>query len=147
MYVHTRESSWNPNSIWNQIGRKINTPPSSNLLPLSRHCAFLRASKNLGARFRIITSFLFFLNSVSRTLLNSGVGLLFLLGAFAKIAARDYYVRHVCMFVCPSVHTELTPTGRIYMKCNTSEFFENLSRKLKFHRSLTKIAGILHEYE
>jgi len=31
--------------------------------------------QNLGARFKIITSFVFFLNSVSRTLLNSGAGL------------------------------------------------------------------------
>jgi hypothetical protein len=70
------------------------------------------------------------------------------LGAFAKLRQETItFVRSVCSSILPSVRMELTPIGRIFMKYNTTEFFENLSRKPKFHRSLTKITGMLHEYE
>jgi len=40
---------------------------------------------------------------------------------------------------------QLCPTGRIFMRFNVSVFFENLSRKLKIHENLARIAGTLHE--
>jgi len=36
-------------------------------------------------------------------------------------------------------------TGRIFMNFNIWEFFENMSRKFNFDRSLTTITGTLHE--
>ena len=38
-----------------------------------------------------------------------------------------------------------TPTGRILMKCDILDFFENLLRKVKFHENPTKITRTLHE--
>jgi len=37
------------------------------------------------------------------------------------------------------------PIGRIFMKFNISVFFENTSRKFKFHQNLTRIAGTVNE--
>ena len=39
------------------------------------------------------------------------------------------------------------PTGRIFMKFKICVFFEYLSRKLKFHQTLTKIKGSLYYME
>jgi hypothetical protein len=38
-----------------------------------------------------------------------------------------------CLSVRPSAWNNSAPTGRIFMKFNIRGFFENLSRKLKFH--------------
>ena len=38
-----------------------------------------------------------------------------------------------------------TPTGRIFMKFDTSGFLRKLSRKFKFHYNRTRITGTLHE--
>ena len=50
---------------------------------------------------------------------------------------------------CPSVRQAAvwnsTPTGRILMKCDILDFFENLLRKVKFHENPTKITRTLHE--
>jgi hypothetical protein len=71
-----------------------------------------------------------------------------LLGAFEKL--RKVTVSFV-MPVCPSVHLSIRPspwntsssTGRNLMKFNTSVFFENLSRKVKFNYNMTTITGII----
>jgi hypothetical protein len=47
--------------------------------------------------------------------------------------------------VCPSAWNNSASTGRIVMKFYISGFFENLSRKFKFHSNLTRITGTLHE--
>jgi len=38
------------------------------------------------------------------------------LGAFAKNAKSDYWLCHVCLFVCPYVWNNSTLTGRIFTK-------------------------------
>jgi len=40
---------------------------------------------------------------------------------------------------------QLAATGRILIEFFILVFFENLSRKLKFHQNLTRITGTLHE--
>jgi hypothetical protein len=51
-----------------------------------------------------------------------------------KIAKSDYQLRHVCPSVLPSAWNDTAPTGRIFMKFDIlSVFFDNLSRKFKFH--------------
>ena len=45
----------------------------------------------------------------------------------------------------PSAWNNPAPTGRIFMKFCVCVFFEDLSRKSKFHYNLTRIKGILHE--
>ena len=50
------------------------------------------------------------------------------------------------MSVRPSAQNNSAPTGRIFMKFNILLFFENLSRKFKFHYNLTTITGTLHEH-
>jgi len=57
-----------------------------------------------------------------------------------KIAKSDCWLRHVC----PSAWKKSAPTGRIFMKLIFEYFFENLSRKFKFHYNVTRIAGTLH---
>jgi hypothetical protein len=54
--------------------------------------------------------------------------------------------------VRPSLHSPFhpranssAPTGRIFMKVYFRVFFENLSRKVKFHQNLVIITGKLHE--
>jgi len=37
------------------------------------------------------------------------------------------------------------PTGRIFIKFHILAFFEKLLRKLKFHKNLTRVTGILNE--
>ena len=57
----------------------------------------------------------------------------------------------VCLSVRPSVclsaWNNSAPTGRIFMKFDIGEFFENLSIKFEFHLNLTRITGTLHEDE
>jgi hypothetical protein len=64
------------------------------------------------------------------------------LGAFARL--RNATVSFV-VSVRPSASNISAPTGHIFMKFDISIFFENLSRKVKFHWSLTRITDTLHE--
>jgi hypothetical protein len=43
--------------------------------------------------------------------------------------------------VCLSAWNNAAPTGRIFVKFDISVFFENLSRKFKFHYYLTRTTG------
>ena len=71
-----------------------------------------------------------------------------------------YVCMYVCMYVrmyaCMSVHPSVlsanpftwnnsAPTGKIFKKFDIWVFFENLSRKFKFHLNLTKITATLCE--
>jgi len=58
-----------------------------------------------------------------------------------KIAKGGYYLRHVC----PSARNNSASNGRIFMKCGIWGFFENISRKFKFHWNRTRIKVTLHE--
>ena len=51
-----------------------------------------------------------------------------------------------CLSVRPPIISwhSLTPTGRIFTKCDTWVFFENLSRNFRFHYKLTRITGTLY---
>ena len=62
-------------------------------------------------------------------------------GAFVKL--RNATISFV-MCVCPHGTTRL-PLERVCLKFNIWVFFENLSRKFKFHYNRTKITGTLHE--
>ena len=42
-------------------------------------------------------------------------------------------IRPVCLSVRPSSWNNAAPTGRIFMKFNVRTFYENLSRKFRFH--------------
>jgi hypothetical protein len=55
---------------------------------------------------------------------------LILLGAFPKL--RKTTINFV-MHVRPSALNNSAPAERIFMEFDIGEFFENLSRKLKFH--------------
>ena len=66
------------------------------------------------------------------------------LGALGKIAKSDTWPRHFCLSVHPFARNNSAPTRWIFMKYITV-FFENLSRKFKFHLNLRRITGILHE--
>jgi hypothetical protein len=50
-----------------------------------------------------------------------------------------------CLFVRPSKCNNSAPTERIIMKFHICVFFENLSRKFKFHSNITQVTGTLHE--
>ena len=45
----------------------------------------------------------------------------------------------------PSVWDNMAHSQRIFMKFDISVFFENLSRRFKFHFNLTRITATLHE--
>jgi len=60
---------------------------------------------------------------------------------FSRTAKSHYELRHICPYVRPSAWNSSAPTGRIFMKIDMSGFFETLSRKLKYHLNLTRIAG------
>jgi hypothetical protein len=68
-----------------------------------------------------------------------------------KIAESDDLLRHACLSVYPSVRLSAwnnsAPTGQISIKFNIWVFFENLSRKFKFHKNRTILTGTLHEYQ
>jgi len=51
----------------------------------------------------------------------------------------------VCLSACPSFRPHATTQLPPFMKFDIWIFFENLSRKFKFHWYLTIITGILHE--
>jgi hypothetical protein len=44
-----------------------------------------------------------------------------------------------------SAWNNTAPVERIFVKFDTSVFFENLSRTFKFHSNLTRVTGTLHE--
>ena len=74
--------------------------------------------------------------------MSNGDGLHSLLGAFAKLQkATIIFVMSVRL----SAWNNSAPTGRIFMKFDTSVVFENVSRKLKFYENRTMITGTLHE--
>jgi hypothetical protein len=50
-----------------------------------------------------------------------------------------------CPSVCPSPWNNSAPTGWTFMKFDIRIYFQNLSRKFKFHENLTRITGTLHE--
>ena len=50
---------------------------------------------------------------------------------FRRIAQSDYYICHVCTFVCQSARNSALPTGRIFVELDNWEFFENLSGKIQ----------------
>jgi len=62
-----------------------------------------------------------------------------------KIEISDYSFHHVYLSVRPPAWNKSDPIGRIFMKLYIWVFFENLSRKFKFHQNRTRIAGTLHE--
>ena len=64
------------------------------------------------------------------------------LGMFAKL--RKASISFV-LSVCTSAWNNSAATGQIFMKLDTSLFFENLLRKYKFHKNWTRIMGTLHE--
>ena len=54
-----------------------------------------------------------------------------------KIAKSDCSLRHVCL----SARNNSVSTGLNFMKLDIWVFFENLSRKFKFHSNLVRITG------
>ena len=52
---------------------------------------------------------------------------------FAKLRKSGYQLCHVCLFGCLSAWNNWALTGRIFVKFHISRFFENVSRKFKFH--------------
>ena len=69
-----------------------------------------------------------------------------ILGAFAKLRkATISFVMHVRPSVSPSAWNNSASTGRIFIKLHIWPFFENLSRKFKFHYNPTEITGTLNE--
>jgi len=53
------------------------------------------------------------------------------LSSFCKTTKGNYQLRHVSLVVCLLVSPS-APTGRIFMKSDFREFYENLSRIFKF---------------
>jgi hypothetical protein len=54
--------------------------------------------------------------------------------AFAKFGkATITFVMYVCPPACPTTWNNSAPTGRIFMKFDIWVFFENMSKKYKFH--------------
>ena len=71
-------------------------------------------------------------------------------GAFEKLRnATVSFVMNV-LYVSVSVPScawdNPAPTGRIFMKFDISVFFENVSRKFKFHYNLTTITSTVHAH-
>ena len=69
-------------------------------------------------------------------------------GCFGKTTKNDYWLRNVCPSVRPSSYMErlgshLTDVHEI--RYLSIFFSENLSRKFRFHYSLTRMTGTLHE--
>jgi len=50
-----------------------------------------------------------------------------------KTAKSGYWLPYVCLSVRLSAWNNSAPTGRIFKKLHIGRFFENLSRKFKFH--------------
>jgi len=73
----------------------------------------------------------------------------FLLAAFTELrkASIRFIMSPVRPSVCPFVRMKQNGSiGRIFMEFDVSLFFENLSRKFKFHENPVKITGALFEY-
>jgi len=65
--------------------------------------------------------------------------------AFAKLRkATISFFTSVCLSVRPSVRNNSAPTGRIFMKFYMWVFFENLLRKFKCRRTMTRTRDTLH---
>jgi hypothetical protein len=62
-----------------------------------------------------------------------------------KIAKDDCWLRNVCLSARRSARSTSAPTGRIFINCDISAFFENLSINFKFHYSPTRTTGTLRE--
>ena len=65
------------------------------------------------------------------------------LGTFAKW--RKETISLSCLYVRPAAWNNSAFIGRILMKPDISDFFENLSRKFKLHENPTTVTGTLHE--
>ena len=63
------------------------------------------------------------------------------LGAFALRRAAIRFVMSVCTNVYSSTLNILAPTAQIFIKFHIWIFFENLSRKFKFHYNRTRITA------
>jgi hypothetical protein len=50
----------------------------------------------------------------------------------------------VFLSVCPSAWNNSAPTGWIFMKFDIWGFFENVARKFKFEKNLTRLLDTLH---
>jgi len=68
---------------------------------------------------------------------------IFSLGAFSNL--RKATVSFVLSVRLSASTNNSAPTAGIFMKFYIWAFFENLSRKFKFHQNLTRITGTLHE--
>ena len=68
-----------------------------------------------------------------------------LLVAFALSQKAPVNFRHVRLSVHLSVYTTAATTGRIYMKFDSGDIYENLPRNFKFISNRTKISGTLKE--
>jgi len=56
------------------------------------------------------------------------------LGAFARLRKATFsVVMSVCLSVRPSAYNNSASIGRIFIKCDIWEFFENQFKKFKFH--------------
>jgi len=53
------------------------------------------------------------------------------LGAFRNFAKSDYWLRHVCLSVRPSLWKNSSPTGRIFKKISHLSIFERSIEKIK----------------
>jgi hypothetical protein len=62
------------------------------------------------------------------------------------MAKSDYKLRQVCPFVRFFAWNNYAPIGQILMKLGICIFFENMSRKFKFHENRTTKKGTLHEW-
>jgi len=60
---------------------------------------------------------------------NSFIICLYIFRGFCKVAKSDYLLRH----------------GWLFMKFGILIFFENMLRKLNFHKNLMRMKGTLHE--
>ena len=69
----------------------------------------------------------------------------FVLRRFRKIAGSDYYLRQVCLAVCPYAWNNSPPTGWIFMKFELPVFFfETLSKKIRMELKSDKNNATLH---
>ena len=81
----------------------------------------------------------------SNVLRNSCISKFSMIRSLWKNVKSNSLLCHVCLSVCLSMWNNLTPTGQIFIKFDIWIFFEDLSRNFKFHSSLTRITGTLHD--
>ena len=65
-----------------------------------------------------------------------------------RIAKRNYWLRHVCVSVYPTVHPSVTTQQLCYLwmdfhKILVFSILKNMSRKFNFHLNLTRITDTL----